>query len=92
MTQSIVMVRNLSTCVYDDYLKSSFATFFTGVENAYVIVDKNGNSTGKGLIYFKTKKEADYCVKRCSNEAFMLTRSKRVIVQRCGLSRNQIHH
>ena len=67
-----VRVKNLSHMVTNELLEYAFS-YFGEVERAIVITDDRGRSIGEGIVEFARKSSAQNCIKRCTNECFLLT-------------------
>ena len=67
-----VRVKNLSQVVTNELLEHAFS-YFGEVERAVVITDDRGRSVGEGIVEFARKVAAQICLKRCSQECFLLT-------------------
>lgn len=67
-----VRVKNLSHMVTNELLEYSFS-YFGEVERAIVITDDRGRSIGEGIVEFARKSSAQNCIKKCTNECFLLT-------------------
>ncbi len=76
-----VRVKNLSSCVSNEYLEMAFSVFGK-VERAVVIVDEKGRATGEGIVEFERKPSAAQCIQKCTESCFLLTNyPKPVIVE-----------
>ena len=67
-----VRVKNMSPLVTNELLEHAFS-FFGEIERAIVITDDRGRSIGEGIIEFARKTAAQSCLKRCTQECFLLT-------------------
>lgn len=69
-----IRVKHLSSQVTNELLAYAFR-YFGEVERAVVVVDDKGKSTGEGVIEYAKKQSAQYAIKKCQSECFMLTSS-----------------
>lgn len=65
-------VKNLSNTVTNELLEYAFS-YFGEIERAIVITDDRGRSIGEGIVEFARKFSAQNCLKRCSNECYLVT-------------------
>lgn len=74
-----IKVKNLSHVVTNELLAYAFR-FFGEIERAVVIVDDKGKSTGEGIVEYSRKQSAQYAVKRCQQDCFLLTQEPRPVL------------
>lgn len=67
-----IRVKNLPSQVTNELLAYSFR-YFGEIERAVVVVDDKGKSTGDGIVEYARKQSAQYAIKKCQQECFMLT-------------------
>lgn len=74
-----IRVKHLSPQVTNELLAYAFR-YFGEIERAVVVVDDKGKSTGEGIVEYSRKQSAQYAIKRCQQECFMLTASSRPVL------------
>lgn len=74
-----IRVKHLSPVVTNELLAYSFR-YFGEIERAVVVVDDKGKSTGEGIVEYSRKQSAQFAIKRCQQECFMLTQAPRPVL------------
>lgn len=67
-----IKVSNLPSCVSNELLHLAFSSFGL-VERAIVIADDRGRSLNEGIVEFQRKTSAMAAIKKCQNEALLLS-------------------
>lgn len=74
-----IRVKHLSPQVTNELLAYAFR-YFGEIERAVVVVDDKGKSIGEGIVEYSKKQSAQYAIKRCQQECFMLTASPKPVL------------
>jgi len=74
-----IKIKHLSPVVTNELLAYAFR-YFGEIERAVVIVDDKGKSTGEGIVEYSRKQSAQYAIKRCQQECFVLTQDPKPVL------------